>query len=879
MIERGLRGLRRLLATFRDDELDRDLDAEIETHLELAVEEYLARGMSPDEARRHAMLRFGGVAGAKEGHRDARLLPGVDALLQDLRYAVRACRANRAFTAVTVLILALGVGANVAVVSVVDTLMLKPLPFPEPQRLAWLAVGSGEGPLSAVTYTVSAYEEFKRRNESFERVTCYNPFLGNSETKLVGRGEPQPVAGLMVAEDFFSTLGVRPELGRSFTPDECRSGGPPAVMLSHAFWQRQFGGDPEVVGQAVTLNATTATVVGVLPPSFDFGSVFAPGVRIDLYMPAPLEQMREWGNTLAVVGRLKPGVTVAAAQAEANGLFPRLRAEHPEWFMDYSSTITELKDHVSGKLRRPLVVLWSAVALIFVIICVNLSNLMLARAAARSKEFALRAALGAGRGRIVRQLLTESLVLTAAGGALGLAFGYAVTSYIAHQASIALPLLGSVAVDRTALAWAGLIVATAAALLGLAPGLKISADRLHEALKDSGHGLSGGRQAARLRSVLVVAEIALACVLLVSAGLLLRSFVRVLDVDLGFEPTRAAVIRVDYDDGGDRARRAVILREMVDQVRALPGVEAAGITDMLPLDRNRSWGLAAKGRAYAKGESQAALVRVVTPGYVGAMGMRLIEGRDFTWDDGPDAERVIIVNEAAARSHWPGEDPVGRLARFSGGDAKVIGVISDVRQASMEAAAGPEVYTPATQNDPEGAELVVRSPQPPDVIASTVARALRSRGPNQLAADVRPAERLVDRAVSPRRFFASLVGAFAALGLVLAALGIYGVISYSVMSQTHEIGIRMALGATAGRVRRGVLARTLRLAAAGVALGALGALGVAGLISSLLFGTAPTDPVTFVGTMLLLVGVALAAGYVPARRASRIDPVIALGGS
>jgi predicted permease len=681
----------------------------------------------------------------------------------------------------------------------------------------------------------------------------------------------------MIAENFFQTLGVQPELGRFFSPEECKKGGQPAVILSHAFWQRQFGGDRSIIGQGINLNNSEAIVVGVLPSSFDFGSVFLPGVRMDLYMPAPLDDMRTWGNTLAAVGRLRPGVTVAQAQAEADVLFPQLRAAHPEWFMDYSSTITELKDRVSGKLRRALVVLWCAVGLIFLIICVNLSNLMLARTAARSKEFALRSALGAGRGRIVRQLLTESLVLSLVGGVLGLVLGYALTFYLSRQTAIALPLLSSVRVDGSALAWAGLIVVTAALLFGLVPGLKISTDNFQEVLKDSGPGLSEGKQRARLRAVLVISEVALACVLLVGAGLLLRSFLRVLEVDLGFDPSRAAVIKVDYDDGGNIERRAAILKEMLDEVRALPGVEAAGVTDMLPLDRNRSWGLLSKDRVYSKGEDVTAFIRMVTPGYIEAMGIRLIEGRDFTWQDKAGSEKVIILNEAAARRHWPGESPVGRLAYGVGrGEAKVIGVISDVRQTSLEGETGPEVYASITQLDPEGAELVVKSALPPEVIASSVRNALHARNPNQLAAEFRPVQRLVDQAVSPRRFFMMLVGAFAVLGLVLAALGIYGVISYSVTRQTQEIGIRMALGATAGRVQLGILAKTLRLAVVGVALGTLGSFIVAQWIVSLLFGTVPTDLATFAGTILLLIFVAFAAGYLPARRASRIDPMIAL---
>jgi predicted permease len=509
---------------------------------------------------------------------------------------------------------------------------------------------------------------------------------------------------------------------------------------------------------------------------------------------------------------------------------------------------------------------------------VNLSNLLLARAAARGKEFALRSALGAGRGRIVRQLLTESLVLAAAGAACGLALAFAVTVYLARQGSIALPLLSTIRIDGAALAWTLLVTLAAAILFGLAPSLKISGGNLQDALKDSGHGMSAGRRHERMRAVLVVSEVALACVLLVGAGLMLRSFLQVLDVDLGFQPSRAAAIKIDYNDGGKAERRGPILQEILSRISAVPGIQSAGIADMLPLDRNRSWGLGAKGRVYHVGDIGAAFVYIVTPGYLSAIGMQLRAGRDFTWQDLPKSERVVIINQAAARYHWPGQDPVGRIALVNGMDARVVGLISDVRESSVEDSAGIEMYLPETQADPEGAELVVRSQIPPAKLASTVMRTLRGYNPEQPAAEFRPIQSIVDHAVSPRRFFAVLVAIFAALGLLLASLGIYGVISYSVTRQTQEIGIRMALGATAGRVQLGVIGGTMRLVLAGIALGAFTSVLAARSISVLLFHTEPTDPAAFAATVLLLSAVALVAGYIPARRAARIDPMIALRG-
>lgn len=867
----------RLLAYFHKATLDRELDDELASHMEMAIEENVARGMGAEEARRQAFVRLGGVQQTRERHRVTRGVLTLDILFQDLHYTFRTLRRDRSFTVIAVLILALGIGANVAVFSVVDTILLRPLPFPDAKQLSWIAEGGGTGGLSNTTYTVAGYREFQRHNRSFQAVTAYMPFYGDSDYKLTGYGEPQPASGVMVAGNFFPTLGVRPVMGRLFSPEECQKGGRPAVLLSEPYWRRQFNGDPKIVGKSIDLNGVPTTVVGVLPSTFDFGSVFAPGVRMDIFVPAILDNMRNWGHTLAMIGRLKPGVTVAQAQAEAKVLFPQLQRELPDLNTDvFTGTITGLKEHVSGELHRSLIVLWCAVGLILLIVCVDLANLMLARAATRDKEFALRSAFGAGRGRLIRQILTESLVLSITGSAVGIGLAFAITAYLAHQGSLALPLLSSVRVDGNALAWTGLLAVAAAVLFGLVSGLKISRGDLQNALKDTGPGMSAGRKHERLRATLVVSEVGLACVLLVGAGLLLRSFLKVLDVNLGFQPSHAAALKIDYDDGGNMARRGTILQNIVQRVDAIPGIEAAGVVDMLPLDRNRSWGMTAKGRVYPKGANTGIFVYIVTPGYIRAMGMHLREGRDFSWHDGPKSEPVVIINETAARYHWPGQDPVGQIAEVNGRDTRVIGVVSDVRATSVVGESGPEMYLPAMQSYPEGAELVVRTKLPPDVLASSVMGTLRSIDPGQPETEFQPIQGIVDRAVSPRRFFVMLVMAFAALGLILASLGIYGVISYSVTRQTQEIGIRMALGASRTRVQFNVIKKTLRLVFIGIAIGIAASLAVAILIASLLFATAPTDPITFAGAIALLTIVALIAGYIPAWRASRIDPMIAL---
>jgi predicted permease len=877
MMDSLRRAAQRAGSFFRKRPLDHELDAEMAAHLEMAVDENVKRGLSPEEARRQALIRFGGVVQAKERQREERGVPWLDVLLQDLRYTVRTLRRDRVFTVVAVLILALGIGANVAVFSVVNTILLRPLPFRDPEQLMWLAGNNGIGGLSDVTYRVDAFEELQRHNRSFQNVTGFVPYYSASDTKLTGNGQPKPVSGVWVVGDFFQTLGVEPALGRLFTPDECVKGGRSAVVLSDPYWRQQFGADRSIVGKAIMLDDKPVTVVGVLPASFDFGAVFAPGLKMDVFVPAILDgDMRGWGHMLSLVGRLKPGVTAAQAQAEVAVLMPQLKRAggYDQWETDVKISVTSLKDEVSGKLRRSLQVLWCAVGLILLIVCVNLSNLLLARAATRSKEFALRISLGAGRGRLIRQLLTESLVLSGAGALLGLGLAYATIAYLAHQSSLAVPLLSSVRVDGTALVWTVLLALGVGLLFGLAPGLKMSAGNLQESLKDSGPNGSDGRKHERMRAALVISEVALACILLVGAGLLLRSFLQVMDVDLGFQPARAYAIKMD---AGDPKTRIAAYKEAQRRVGLLPGVESVGISDMLPLDRNRSWEFRAKGKPHKEGENRDAFVYVVTPGYLNAMGMRLKAGRDLAWTDAGKSENVILINEAAARREWPGEDPIGKVAQGIGdGDTRVVGVVGDVHESNVETASSPEVYVPATQNEPAGAELVVRSSLPLDTLTPSVMGVLRSINPGQPAAEFRPIQSIVDRAVSPRRFFVLMVGAFAALGLILASLGIYGVISYSVTRRTQEIGIRMALGATPGRVQMGVISKTLVLAGIGIGVGAVASMVMANLIASMLFGTTPTDPITFFAMTCLLGGVALLAGYIPARRASRINPMVAL---
>ena len=872
-----------------------DARDELQFHLESKVDELIAQGWSAAAARAEAQRHFGdldgleavGEAMGQARQRQADRLSWVQSCLHDCRLALRVFTRDRGYALVTTLVVALGLGTNATVFSVVDTMLLRPLPFADAHELTWLSSGQGmtsqaraSAGLSSVTYTVDAFEAFQASTATFASVTSYNPFFGSTEYLLTGRGDAQAVDGVMVAGNFFQTLGVEPAHGRLFVAEEYVANGRPAVLLAHGFWRTRFGADTSLVGNTITLNGRAVTVVGVLPASFDFGSVFAPGQRFDIFLPGVMDEMRDWGNTLAIVGRMKPGVSVAQAQAEADVLFPRLLREHPEWWGDYASKVTGLSEHVSGHVRGALLVLWSAVGLILLMACVNVSSLLLARVSARDQEFAMRATLGASRPRLFRLLLAESAAITSLGAVIGLVLAFGLTRWLAHQDAVALPLLDRAAVGASTLWWTGLLATAMTLVFAVVPMLRLSRDHAQNALRDTGRGIAGHRGLERLRSALVVVEVALACVLLVGASLLLRSFVNVLDVDLGFTPSRASVIEIAYEDEeGGGARRGVLLRQLTEAITAIPGVESAGVTDMLPLGRNRSWGLRAPGAVYRDNHEMAALVRIVTPGYLEAMGMRLREGRAFSWDDATSGEPVVVINEAAARRHWPGGTPLGRTAEVTLGGwkpARVIGIVADVRGKTIETPTDPEMYLPAWLAGPSGAELVVRSSLPVASLAPSVMRTLRDLNPDQPATQLRPLQDLVDRSVSPRRFFVLLVGSLASLGLVLAALGIFGVISYAVKQRTREIGVRMALGASAIQVRRQVMLRSVRLAGLGLCVGTLASYAMARTIASLLFGTTPGDPLTYAGVAGLVVALAALAGYLPARAASRVEPMSAL---
>jgi predicted permease len=867
----------RFRALFTAADLDHDLDEELDSHVAMLTEENIRRGMSEEEALRSAYLQVGSRESTKQLHREVRGLPFLETLAQDLRYTVRTLRRDSSFAIFAILIVGLGIGASCTIFSVVNALLLRPLPFRDPRRLVWVKnhpdVDAND--LSGQTTQVGHMLDLRERSKSFSEVGAYMAFYGIGDNKLLGEGEVERLTNIPVSQNFFSMLGVEPMLGRQFNAEEASGHGPSVVMLGHNLWQRRFAADPHIVGRSINLDGKPNTIVGVLPASFDFGNIFVPGTKVDLYSPFPLTaETNKWGNTMAVIARLKPGVPLATAQAESIILAKQMTHEHPER-NDFEPALSPLSQHISGRVRPALILLVCAVGVVMLIVCANLSNLLLARGASRQKEIAIRSALGATKVRLVRQMLTESVVLSCCGAVLGLVLAVLGTGALSHLSGVTIPLLENVHVDATALVFTLLFAIVTGVLFGLVPALHVSDKRLQGSLKDANRGSSQGRSHAWVRNTLVVSEIALACVLVVGAGLLVRSFLRVMDVDLGFHPERAVALRIDPDSSYDtQEKRNSYFNEALRRVTEIPGVQAAGLSDALPLGRNRTWGIGAKGHVYSPTDFPEAFVRIVSDGYFPAMGIPLRKGRDFTPADALKSQKVIIVNETMARALWPGQDALGQL---TDGDQLVIGIVGDVRHLALEQGSGSEMYLPIRQgNDYSSVDLVVRSSLSNAELAPRLREALLPIAPDLPGSNLRPLQSLVDKAVSPRRFVVMLLGGFAVFALILASLGIYAVISYSVSQRTQEIGIRMALGATASAVQTGILLQTLRLGAIGMAMGIAASLLFAAALRSLLFGVNSADPATFAAMLVILTMVAAMGGYFPARRASRIDPFTAL---
>jgi predicted permease len=864
---------RRLRYWLHSGERHRLLREEMEFHVEAMTEELMAQGLSEDEARAAAHRKFGNMTQQSEEARSTWIARWLSDLAQDLRYSFRGMRRDAGFAAFTILIAGLGIGASSMVFSVVNAMLLRPLPFRDPGQLVW--IGNSE------TYALQTehYSDLRDLNRSFSDLAAWSGFYRAGDKEMTGSGEPERITSVPVTGNLFTLLGVEPTIGRSFTAEESegRYSAPTATILSYSFWRRRFASDPGVVGRNVMLNNNPVTVVGVLPASFDFASIFAPGIPVDIFIPWPLKDKRKpTGNTLKVVGRLKPGATVGSARAEFTLLGKQLESQHPER-NGIDPRLAPLSTHVSGRMRPALFVLACAVGVVMLIVCANLSSLQLARLGRRHKEMTMRTALGAGRSRLLRQMLTESVALSCCGAVLGVVVAVAGTRWLAHTHAFNLPLLESVRIDGIALVFTLIAAVGAGMLFGLLPALRVGALSLLEGLQDSSRGSIGGRRHAWVREGLVVSELAFACILLVGAGLLIRSFVRVLDVNLGFQPERAAALRIDPSFRiASLAQQNSFIDDALNRARSVPGIVAAGIIDVLPLRDDRAWGVSGVGQIYPKGHMPEAYIRVVSDGYFEAAGIPLRSGRGFTERDRVSSERVVVVNETLARTLWPGQNPLNQMITTDGG-RRIVGVVADVRHNALEEPGGSEMYLPMRQTgDYAAMQMVVRTALPPDNLAAGIRTALRPIDPNLPVRDFVSFQDLVDKAVSPRRFLVLLLAGFAAFALILASLGIYAVISFSASQRAQEIGIRMALGASAIDLQRGIVLRTLGLAALGLGAGLIASRVLARALGSLLFGVTSSDPATFAAIGALLVAVAAIAGYIPARRASRIDPMVAL---
>ena len=878
-----------LRALLRRSEVDRELDEELRYHIEQQIKQNIRLGMSPEEARYAARKAFGGVDQAKERGRDARGVRWVEELWQDLRYGVRMSLKNPGFTLIAALTLALGIGANTAIFSLVNAVLLRALPFPQPERIMTIWAEAPSNGVTKQSVAPGNYSDLKAQQTVFAQMAA----LTRSEMNLTGAGEPERLEGFAALEpEALDILGVKPALGRLFLPGEYARGANKVVLISHSFWQRRFGGAADVIGKELTLNDEKFFVVGVLPQNFHFlnpeASFWAPAG----FTPRMLAYRGAHG-LLTTLARLKPGVTQAQADAEVKTIMRRIAQDHPVEAGKLSAFVQPLHEHLTGDVRRPLLVLLVAAGFVLLIACANLANLLLARATTRRKEIAVRVALGAGRARIVRQLLTESVLLAGSGGLCGLliaAWSFAVLRQLIPPG---LAASAALSLDGQALGYTlGLSLMTGV-LFGLAPAWQATRVDVSDALKQS--GARSGASHRRLQNALVVAEVALALVLVIGAGLLIQTFHHLRQVDAGFRAENLLTLqtrlpRARYFDDMDHAKRTVFFQQTLERVRALPGVVSAAYVSYLPLSgRGGIYTLIIEDRPAQAGVAMEAGHRQISPDYFGALGVPLKQGRAFDERDTLQTQPVIIINETLARRFFPNESAVGK--RFSittahQGDTlpilplTIVGVVGDVKQSGLENDIMPEFYLPHTQVTYNAfsvpSYLVIRTAADPLSLAAAARRAIHSVDPDLPAADVRTMESRLDEMVAQRRLRMTLLAAYAGLALLLAAVGIYGALAYFVTQRTSEVGVRMALGAQAGDVLWFVFRKGMGLALAGAGIGLITSFAVTRLMKALLFGVSATDPLTFGLTTITLTLVALAACWIPARRATKVDPLVAL---
>jgi len=870
---------RRLLMLFRDRQFDADLQEELRLHRELREQEGIERGLSTKEAHYAAQRRFGNDLVLREESRDMWGWNWLENTLQDVRYACRILMKYPAFTTLAVLTLGLGIGANTAIFTFVDASFLKPLPYPDAGQIAFIAELTPKR--QVVHVHPFNFLQWQARSQSFEALALMQSIPVNT----MGQEGAEQLSGLWATAGLFRVFGVSPAMGRAFTEDETVAvGSPPTAaghvaILSHALWQQRFASDPHIIGKQIMLYGEANTIIGVMPAGFRAGTLDP-----DFYLPMPIDRDKPdsiGARSFDCYGRLRPGVDFAAARAEMNLIASRLSREY-EMDKDWTVSVTSLRDQLTADTRPVLFLLQGVVAVILLIVCSNVAGLLLTRSIGRRSELAVRMSVGASRLRLVQLLGIESLLLSAAGGAAGLLLGMWASRllYGVAQGAGSLGNLPRAHLDVRVLAFTVGVCLLSTLLCGLAPAWQVSRFDIQKTLRDKSGRTSEGLLHGRLSGTLVVSQVALAVVLLIGSGLLLRTFSHLLVVRLGFRPERVLTMQMLVE--GNDSQRAAKVEAILDRVQALPEVRAAATIQFLPLGPNSATGF------YIEGEPEPAPtdkhragveVSLVSRGYFAAMGIPVLAGRPFDERDHMGNPRVCLVNSLFAKQYFPGRDPIGHRLVVEWSDevpSEIVGVVGDIRQNGLTEDPLPTVFLGQGQLPAYITHLVVRTSVDPKALVTAVKRAVHDVDKGQPVAEIETMDEYLSAALARPRVYSSMVTTFAALALTLAALGIYGVISYSVSKRAHEIGIRMALGARQGAVLGLVMKQGLRLALIGTALGLVGALVLTRFLSSLLYGVKPTDPLTFIAVAVLLIAIALAATYLPARRATKVDPIVAL---
>lgn len=873
---------RRLNMLIHHRQFDADLEEEMRFHLELRQEEQIESGVTADDAQAAARRRFGNATNLKEESRLAWGWEWFENVAQDVSYSLRFLRKSPGFSGVVVVTLAVGIGVNTAIFSLVNGVLLRPLPYRNPDRLTIVWEKSRDGSPENVGY--ATYLDWKTQSRSFEQLAIYA-----SWQPVLQVGEPEQLNGLRVTSNYFRTLGVHPEIGRDFLPEEDVPNANKVVMLSHSLWQRKFDSDPNIVGKTINMNATQYIVAGVLPGSYQSLMSQDPrGGVVEIWRVLGYDVSQPWAcrtcHHLVAVGRLRDGVAITQANAEMDTISAALSKAYPKEYDDFGVILTPVREQLLGPASAPLYILLGAVSFVLLVACANLANLLLGRAANREREVAVRTALGASRGRIIRQLLAENCVLGLLGAAVGLIPAYWTPRVLAVVGAGDLPRLDQVHLDwRVLLFTAGVALLTGIAA-GLAPAYRLSKTDVHDSLK-AGTRSSGNVAGRRLRGLLIVSEVALSLTLLISAALLLRSLSRLLVVSPGFDPTN--VLSMQTSVLGQRFSDNTVVRryfaDAVERLRTLRGVQFAAAASQIPLAGNMdSYGFHAEGKIAPNPEEDPSAERYcITPGFLQAMRIPLLRGRDISTADTAMAPQVLLIGETTARRMWPGEDPIGKRVKLGGVDGPwwtVVGVTGDVHHIGLDAVPDMQMYIPHQQWPfPDGQMIfVIRTAGAPAATSSAAQEAIHSIDPTQPISRIVPLENYVGLSVQGRRFALILIGTFAAIALALSVVGIYGVTAYSVVQRTREIGIRRALGAQRSEVLGLLLREEFLLILAGTVLGVATSLVLTRFLTSMLFEVKPTDPTTFAVVVVLLVGAAILACWIPARRAMRVDPMVAL---